>query len=147
MRRKIQIVDYAPPPSELPMLNGIDHDDICFFGKTNYSSTLQESKYVFGIKQADRTRHMYVVGKSGVGKSKLLELLIRQDIARGRGIILLDPHGDIIEDILKFIPESRIDDVCLIDPGDADFPIAFNPLANVDENFKFQLTQGKQIHL
>ena len=142
MGRKIQVVDYAPPPSELPVLNGPDHDDICFFGKTNYSSTLSESKYVFGIKQADRTRHMYVVGKSGVGKSKLLELLIRQDIARGRGVILLDPHGDIIEDILEFIPESRIEDVCLIDPGDGDFPIAFNPLANVDENFKFQLTQG-----
>jgi hypothetical protein len=142
MGRKIQIVDYSPPPSELPVLNGPDHDNICFFGKTNYSSTLQESKYVFGIKQPDRTRHMYLVGKSGVGKSKLLELLIRQDIARGRGIILLDPHGDIVEDILEFIPKNRVNDVCLIDPGDAEFPVAFNPLANVDENFKFQLTQG-----
>ena len=142
MGRKIQIVEYAPPPSELPILNGPDSDDISFFGRTNYSSTLQESKHVFGIKQVDRTRHMYIVGKSGVGKSKLLELLIRQDIARGKGICLLDPHGDIIEDILKFIPQSRVDDVCLIDPGDAEFPVAFNPLANVDENFKFQLTQG-----
>jgi hypothetical protein len=142
MSRKIQNIDYAPPPSELPMLNGPDSDEISFFGRTNYSNTLQENKYVFGIKQADRTRHTYIVGKSGVGKSKLLELLIRQDVARGRGVILLDPHGDIIEDILEFIPENRINDVCIIDPGDADFPVAFNPLANVDENFKFQLTQG-----
>jgi len=142
MARKIQVAKYAPPPTELPILNGPDSESISFFGRTNYANQLQERKYVFGIKREDRTRHMYIVGKSGVGKSKLLELLIRQDVARGNGICLIDPHGDIIEDILNFIPEHRIDDVCLIDPGDADFPIAFNPLANVDENFKYQLTQG-----
>ena len=142
MARKIQVAKYAPPPTELPILNGPDSDEVSFFGRTNYANQLQEHKYVFGIKKEDRTRHMYVVGKSGVGKSKLLELLIRQDIARGNGVCLIDPHGDIIEDILNFIPKNRIDDVCLIDPGDADFPVSFNPLANVDENFKFQLTQG-----
>jgi hypothetical protein len=142
MARKIQVAKYAPPPTELPILNGPDSENISFFGRTNYANQLQERKYVFGIKKEDRTRHMYIVGKSGVGKSKLLELLIRQDVARGNGICLIDPHGDIIEDILNFIPEHRIEDVCLIDPGDADFPIAFNPLANVDENFKYQLTQG-----
>ncbi len=142
MSNKIQIAKHAPPPSELPVLNGPDSDEICFFGKTNYSSTLQESKYIFGIKEVDRTRHVYVIGKSGVGKSKLLELFIRQDIAKGKGVCLFDPHGDIIEDVLKFIPQERIKDVCLIDPGDSEFPVAFNPLANVDENFKFQLTQG-----
>jgi hypothetical protein len=142
MARKIQVAKYAPPPTELPVLNGPESNKTTFFGRTNYSNQLQEYKYVFGIKDEDRTRHMYLVGKSGVGKSKLLELMIRQDIAGGKGVCLIDPHGDIVEDILKFIPENRIDDVCLIDPGDAEFPVAFNPLANVDENFKFQLTQG-----
>ncbi len=142
MAKKIQVARYAPPPTELPVLNSEDASEICFFGRTNYANQLQEYKYVFGIKNDDRRRHMYVVGKSGVGKSKLLELLIRQDIAHGRGVCLIDPHGDIIEDILRFIPENRINDVCLIDPGDYNFPVAFNPLANVDENFKYQLTQG-----
>ena len=142
MARKIQVAKYAPPPTELPTMDSPEADKISFFGQTNYANQLQEYKYVFGIKEEDRTGHMYVVGKSGVGKSKLLELLIRQDIVRGKGVCLIDPHGDIIEDILNFIPENRIDDVCLIDPGDADFPVSFNPLANVDENFKFQLTQG-----
>jgi len=142
MPRKIQVAKYAPPPTELPTLNSPDADQITFFGRTNYSNQLQEHKYVFGIKKEDRTRHMYVVGKSGVGKSKLLELMIRQDIVRGHGVVLLDPHGDIIEDILNFIPENRIEDVCLIDPGDDQFPVSFNPLANVADNLKFQLTQG-----
>ncbi len=142
MKNKIHNITYAPPPSELPALRGEPEDNVTYFGRTNYSSTLQENRYVFGIKDEDRRRHMYVVGKSGVGKSKLLELLIRQDIVKGKGVCLLDPHGDIIEDILNFIPENRIEDVCLIDPGDAEFPVAFNPLANVDEGFKYQLTQG-----
>lgn len=113
-----------------------------FFGRTNYVAALEEKKYVFGIKRIDRHRHMYMVGKSGVGKSKFLELLIRQDIAYGKGICIFDPHGELIDDILPFIPENRIDDVCIIDPSDIQYPASFNPLANVDSSFKQQLTQG-----
>ena len=113
-----------------------------FFGRTNYVAALEEKKYVFGIKNADRRRHMYIVGKSGVGKTKLIELLLRQDIAHGKGLCLLDPHGDSIQEILHFIPEERIEDVCVIDPSDTEYPISFNPLANVDPTFKHQLTQG-----
>ena len=83
-----------------------------------------------------------MVGKSGVGKSKLLELLVRQDIAHGHGLFFIDPHGDVIEEILDFIPEDRVNDVVLIDPSDSKYPISFNPLANVDPGFKHQLTQG-----
>ena len=77
-----------------------------------------------------------------MGKSKLLELLIRQDIAYGYGLCLMDPHGDVIDAILDAIPENRVDDVCIIDPSDAEYPVSFNPLANIDPSFKHQLTQG-----
>jgi type IV secretory pathway TraG/TraD family ATPase VirD4 len=85
---------------------------------------------------------VYVIGKSGVGKSKLLELMIRQDIAFGKGVCVIDPHGELIEDILPFIPENRVEDVCLIDPSDREYAASFNPLANIDPEFKHQLTQG-----
>ncbi len=139
---KIQIIKYAPPPPELPVLGRVDPAEVSFFGRTNYVAALEEKRFIFGMKRVDRRRHLYIIGKSGVGKSKLLELLMRQDIAYGHGLCLMDPHGDDIDAILDFIPENRIDDVCLIDPSDAGYPISFNPLANVDPTFKHQLTQG-----
>ena len=139
---KIQTIKSAPPPAELPTLGSGRPEDICFFGRTNYVAALEEKRYIFGIRRTDRRRHMYVIGKSGVGKSKLLELLIRQDIAYGYGLCIIDPHGDTIDDTLAYVPENRMDDVCIIDPSDTDFPVAFNPLANVHPDQKHQLTQG-----
>lgn len=139
---KIQIIKYAPPPPDLPTLGREDPSEVVFIGRTNYVAALEEKKFVFGIKRVDRRRHMYIIGKSGVGKSKLQELMIRQDIAYGHGLCVIDPHGELIDDILNFIPENRIEDVCVIDPGDEGFPSSFNPLSNVDPTFKHQLTQG-----
>jgi hypothetical protein len=139
---KIQIIKYAPPPPDLPVLGKTDPSEVVFIGRTNYVASLEEKKFVFGIKRVDRRRHMYIVGKSGVGKSKLLELMVRQDIAYGQGLCVIDPHGELIDDILNFMPKERIEDVCIIDPGDVEFPSSFNPLANIDPNFKHQLTQG-----
>lgn len=139
---KIQIIKYAPPPPELPVYGRIDPSQVSFIGRTNYVTAFEEKKFIFGIKRFDRRRHMYIIGKSGVGKSKLLELLVRQDIAYGHGLCLFDPHGDVIEAILDFIPENRIDDVVVIDPSDSQYPVSFNPLANIDPEFKHQLTQG-----
>ena len=113
-----------------------------FFGRTNYEAALEEKKFIFGIKRADRRRHLYIIGKSGVGKSKMLELLIRQDIAYGHGVCLIDPHGDLIDDILDFIPKTRIQDVILINPSDTAYPVSFNPLKNIDPELKHQITQG-----
>jgi len=141
-RSKLQVIKYAPPPPELPVYGLVDPADISYFGRTNYVAALEEKRFIFGVKRADRRRHMYIIGKSGVGKSKLLELLIRQDIAYGQGCCLIDPHGDVIEAILDFIPEERIDDVVIIDPSDSEHPASFNPLANVDPGFKHQLAQG-----
>ena len=139
---KIQIIKYAPPPPDLPTLGKSDPSEVVFIGRTNYVASLEEKKFVFGIKRIDRRRHMYIIGKSGTGKSKLQELMIRQDIAYGQGVCVIDPHGELIEDILNFIPKERIDDVCIIDPGDIEYPSSFNPLANIDPTFKHQLAQG-----
>ena len=139
---RIQLIKYAPPPPDLPVYGRMDSADISFIGRTNYVAALERKNFIFGIKRVDRRRHAYIIGKSGVGKSKLLELLIRQDIAYGHGVCVIDPHGETIEDILPFIPENRINDVCIIDPSDVEYPVSFNPLANVDPSFKHQLTQG-----
>jgi len=141
-RDKIRKIKCAPPPQELPIYGKIDAKECSFFGRTNYEAALEEKKFIFGIKRADRRRHLYLVGKSGVGKSKLMELIIRQDIAYGHGVCLIDPHGDFIEDILAFIPKERIKDVVLIDPSDTKYPVSFNPLSNVDPELKHQVTQG-----
>lgn len=139
---RVQIIKTAPPPAELPILGSGKPEEISFMGRTNYVAALEEKRFIFGIKRKDRRRHLYIIGKSGVGKSKLLELLVRQDIAYGHGVCVLDPHGDLIDDLLPFIPENRIEDVCIINPADDQFPVSFNPLANVDSAFKHQLAQG-----
>jgi len=126
----------AEPPADLPV--DINDDDISFFGNTNFHGT----KIPFGIKRSDRRRHLYTVGKSGSGKSKLLELLIQNDIIQGKGVGVLDPHGDLVDNILRIIPEHRKDDVIVFDPADTQFPISFNPLADVPEELKIRVTIG-----
>ncbi len=139
---RVQIIKYGPPPPELPVFGKVKPEEVSFIGRTNYVASLEEKKFIFGIKRVDRRRHLYIIGKSGVGKTKLLELMLRQDITYGHGLCLIDPHGDVIDAMLDYIPKERIEDVCIIDPSDVNFPASFNPLANVDPAFKFQLTQG-----
>jgi hypothetical protein len=102
------------------------YDDIVFFARTNF----RNERRTFGIKRADRRAHLYVIGKTGTGKSTLLETLIRQDIARNEGVALLDPHGDLAEKVLADIPEKRQGDLLYLDPI-ASQPLGFNPLENV----------------
>src|SRR3989344_9613645 len=108
---RIHLNKYAPPPPELPVYQQIDPKDVSFIGRTNYEAPLESKKFIFGIKRRDRKRHVYILGKSGVGKSKLLELLVRQDIAYGHGLCFIDPHGDVIGEILNFVPPERAQDV------------------------------------
>lgn len=84
----------------------------------------------FGLSHKDRRHHCYVLGKTGSGKSTLLRNMILQDIEAGRGVAFLDPHGDLAEELLEFIPPHRTDDVVYFNPADADFPISFNLLRN-----------------
>lgn len=139
---RIHLAKYGPPPPDLPIYQQLDPHEVVFIGRTNYEAPLESKKYVFGIKRKDRRRHVYVVGKSGVGKSKLLELMVRQDIGYGHGVCFIDPHGDVIEEILKFIPEERIEDTVVIDPSDGQWPVSFNPLQKVAPEMKHQMAQG-----
>ncbi len=102
--------------------------EITYIGKTDFRNAMTR----FGIKAIDRTKHMYIIGKTGTGKSTFLENLIVQDIINGNGIAFIDPHGGSAEKMLEFIPEYRIKDVIYLNPSDTDFPIAFNPLEDVD---------------
>lgn len=101
---------------------------ITFMGKTDFRN--QEVK--FGIRSKDRLRHMYVIGKSGVGKSTLLENMCAQDIMNGNGCAFFDPHGGSAELMLRYVPPHRIDDVIYFAPHDSNFPISFNPLEHDD---------------
>lgn len=130
------------PPETLPIRGQIPDADLSLFGKTNYTRGYGSERYIFGIKRKDRRRHLYVIGKSGVGKTKLLEQLIRADIFYGHGVGVIDPHGDLINAILEFVPENRIDDCVVIDPADREFPISFNPIANVAEEDKHMVTDS-----
>jgi type IV secretory pathway TraG/TraD family ATPase VirD4 len=138
---KIQTVKYAPPPPNLPIYGQINPKEVTFIGRTNYVSSFESKKYIFGIKRPDRRRHVYIIGKTGIGKSKLLEIMARQDIAYGYGLCFIDPHGDMIENLLDFIPEERIKDVVLIDPTDTKYPFSFNPLQKVHKEFRHQFAQ------
>lgn len=128
----------ARPPLGLPTSENTPEKDLVKFGITNYRS----QKIVFGLKTQDKARHLYIVGKSGSGKSKLLELLTYSDIMNGRGFALLDPHGDLVDNTLKYIPEHRIKDVTVFDPTDLEHPVGFNPLEEVPEEYRQEFTNS-----
>ena len=112
--------------------------NITYFAKTNFRGT----DHVFGIKEDDRRRHIYVIGKTGMGKTNLLENMIISDIRAGRGVAVIDPHGDLAEAVLNFVPASRINDVIYFNPADADYPIAFNVMEHVDSKYRHLVASG-----
>ena len=102
-------------------------DDITILGVTTYRGTQKK----FGIKLDDRRRHVYILGKTGMGKTSLLLNMAIQDILAGRGVGFIDPHGEAAEELLNYIPSKRINDVVYFNPADIDFPIAFNVMEKV----------------
>jgi len=121
------------------MDNEIPHNrDITYFGKTNFRS----SNDIFGIKRKDRRQHMYVLGKSGTGKSVLLSNLIIQNIQNGEGVCVVDPHGELVEEILHLIPDHRAKDVIYFNPADTDFHIGFNVIQLDDPKYKHLVASG-----
>ncbi|MDO8498307.1 MAG: DUF87 domain-containing protein [bacterium] len=119
----------SPGPDVLPAFGVVNSQEVSFFGQTNY----RNERKVFGIKRIDRRRHMYVIGKTGSGKSRLLELLLISDIKEGYGCCLLDPHGDLADELLMFVPRERLEDVVYVNPADTAFPVGFNPLEPVSD--------------
>ena len=120
----------AEPPAKLPMLTGDQaHDEnVSAFGLTDFRGI----KHQFGMYRRDRSRHVYIIGQTGSGKSGLLTLFALSDIYHNQGYCIIDPHGDLAMDNLKFIPESRVNDVVYFNPADTQYPMAFNPLEVYD---------------
>ena len=106
----------------------MEEDKITIFAETNF----RDQRKKFGIRKKDRRYHMYVVGKTGVGKSTLLLNMIKQDIENGEGTALLDPHGDLVEKVLNISPLSRIKDIIYLNPQDKERILYFNPLEVLD---------------
>ncbi len=119
-------------------MSDINPNVINFFAKTNF----RNRQVPFGIKVDDRRRHMYVIGKTGMGKTTMMENMVIQDIRNGNGVCFIDPHGDSIGKILNFIPNDRINDVVYFNPADLDHPIAFNILESVDTKYKHLVASG-----
>jgi len=113
------------------MADGVP-EKIVYFAKTNFRG----KDRIFGIQQRDRRQHFYVVGKTGTGKSELLKNLILQDIHNGEGAGVVDPHGELVEDILRKIPKARVNDVVYFNPIDAEYPVGFNVLEVQDPKYK-----------
>ncbi len=116
----------------------MSNSEVIFFGQTNFRNQMRK----FGIKTDDRRRHMYLIGKTGMGKSTVLENMIVEDIRAGRGVAVVDPHGDLAEKIIKYIPSDRIDDVVYFNPADMDYPIAFNLVEQVDPHLRHLVASG-----
>lgn len=100
---------------------------ITYFAQTNF----RNQRKVFGIKRTDRRAHIYLIGKTGTGKSTLIETLIRHDLEAGQGLALLDPHGDLVARVLATLPEHRKDDLIYFNVPDSAKPLGFNPLESV----------------
>lgn len=113
-------------------------EDITFLGTTNFRG--QEQR--FGIKENDRRQHFYVVGKTGMGKSELLKNMAIQDISKGHGLGFIDPHGEVVDSLLDFIPSHRINDVIYFNPADTEYPVAFNVMERVPADLRHLVAGG-----
>src|SRR3954462_4127282 len=102
-------------------------EKITYFGETDS----RNQRVSFGIKAKDRSKHTYVIGKTGMGKSTLLENMAIQDIRNGNGLVGIDPHGSVAETLLEFIPENRVKDVLYFAPFDLESPVSFNVMEDV----------------
>ena len=117
----------SEPPENLPNAINASEEDrlhVNFFGKTIYKNR----DTIFGIKDIDRRRHVWAIGKTGTGKSTLIANMAIDDIKKDRGLAVIDPHGDLCDIILNYIPKRRINDVIYFNPADTGNPIVINPL-------------------
>ena len=123
-------------PTDLPLLT--ENKDLTPIWITNF----RNEEFEYWISPNDRRRHIYVVWKTGMGKSTLLENMIIDDIKKGRWVAVIDPHGDLAETVIWFIPKNRTNSVIVFDPADADSPIAFNMLEDVKEEHRSVVVSG-----
>lgn len=119
-------------------MNNEDPNKVVYFAETD----ARNRKLKFGIKIKDRSRHTYIIGKTGMGKSTLLENLAVQDIQDGRGLAFLDPHGKTADLLLEYVPEERLKDVLYFAPFDLNFPVSFNVLEDVGADKRHLVANG-----
>lgn len=117
-------------------MNG--QDKVTYFAETDS----RHNRKKFGIKAEDRSKHVYVIGKTGMGKSTLLENMAIQDIQSGNGIAFIDPHGGTAEKLLAYVPEERIKDVLYFAPFDVDYPVSFNIIEDVGADKRHLVVNG-----
>ncbi|MEI6580879.1 MAG: CxxC-x17-CxxC domain-containing protein [bacterium] len=118
---------------ELPI-----NKDITYLGLTTY----RDKNQLFGIKRKDRRQHVYILGKSGTGKSSLMFNMIIQNIRNGEGVCMVDPHGENVEAVLASIPPNRAKDVVYFNPADTEYHIGFNVLELIDPKYKHLVASG-----
>lgn len=128
----------AEPPAKLPIITGNDaiDENISAFGLTNFRGI----NHQFGMLRYDRSRHVYIIGQTGAGKSGLLELFALSDVFHGQGYAIIDPHGDFAINNMKFIPGSRLQDVVYFNPADTAYPLGFNPLEVINPSQKTNIS-------
>jgi hypothetical protein len=126
------------PPIDLPIPETEETGELTLLGEALFRGKRQP----FGIRRDDRRRHIYIIGKTGMGKSTLLENMIFSDIHSGKGVAVIDPHGDLVEAVMRFIPKERTNDVIWFDPADKDFPMAFNMLDTENEDQRALAVSG-----
>jgi len=133
---------FADPPENLPIADNLSPEEknkITFFAKTEFHN----KETIFGIRQGeDRRRHNYIIGKSGTGKTTLISNMAIDDIRKGRGVAIIDPHGDLCNTILDYIPANRINDCCYFNPSDPDFAYPLNVLETQNESQKELVASG-----
>lgn len=113
-------------------------DDVTYFAKTDFRN--KDKK--FGMKASDRRRHMYVIGKTGMGKTTLLENMAIQDIRNDKGLAIVDPHGEFADKLIDYVPAERTNEVIYFNPGDINWPIALNVMEKVDPEHRHLVASG-----
>ena len=122
----------------MPEQNVNKEEEINFFAQTNFRNKEQP----FGIKVDDRRRHFYTLGKTGMGKTSLIQNMAIQDIQNGNGVAVVDPHGEFAEECLKAVPPERIKDVIYFNPADLNFPVSLNIMEKVDPEHRHLVSSG-----
>jgi hypothetical protein len=123
------------PPMNIPK---VGENGVTIFAETDYRG----SKVEFGLKGEDRRRHFYLLGKTGVGKSTVFKNMFVADILRGDGACIVDPHGELVDELLDLIPPERIDDVVYFNPTDINYPVGFNLLELKDKSQRDLIADG-----
>ena len=129
------------PPENIPAANNMSEEEkknVNFFASTEFKN----QNTIFGLKDIDRRKHVYIMGKTGAGKSTLIANMAIDDIRKGRGIGIIDPHGDLCETILDYIPKRRLNDVVYLEPFDTERTFALNVLEIKNKQHKDLIASG-----